>query len=284
MGGQRGYSQLGITLYSSIAGLRLSEQTLRGEVRFENCDSLTLDGVTFTGGDSGPTVRIRGCKGFRINGCTFQDAAEDHLYIYDASSHGHIVHSWFCRASRNAISIINGSHIRIEGNVISGVQGAKPEACIDIESNEKDPEGCNHDIAIVGNTFSGAQTGVLIVATRSPHDVSAEGNSFVDCPVAVNASGSGHRIVGNRIRQSSNIAIGVTGDRARIEGNDILGRSDFPGIYVEGVEHLIRNNRVRERLGAKGAIRSVRGGGMSIITGNELGGGTVVAHPDDFVN
>lgn len=273
-----------LTTYSNISGLTLSGKTIVGEVRLENCSGLVLDGMTFVGsGESGPTVRIRGCNGFRITRCTFKDTAEDHLYIYDGSSYGEIEQSAFTIAGRNAISIINGHSIRIKGNRFDGAHGTRPEACIDIEANTEDPDGCNHDIQIICNRFANAATGALVVATRNPRNVTVDSNRFDGCYVAVNASGNGHIVTNNRIRNAASIAIGVTGDMSRIDGNDISDKSNLPGIYVEGAEHLIRFNRISGRLGEKGAIRSVRGDGGTVIYDNDLGGGKVTSHPMDIV-
>lgn len=228
---------------------------------------LTLDGNSGQRGqyEAAVSLRLGGASDFRIENMRFLNATTDHLYIgrslQDKSLRGEVVNSVFENAYRNGISVINGEHIRIAGNRITGVWGTRPGAGIDIESNPGDPQGDNRDIVVESNLIQDtAGFGVRITHGQAPREITVLRNTLLNT-TGIRISGQHVRVAGNlidgvqpgpleRSPRGAIYATSLDGINTVIEYNDILNvREGMIGIDVHitfGGQMTIRGNRIAD--------------------------------------
>ncbi len=266
-------------------------------LRITNCSSFSVTGLhidgnsQWRGNSEGPqSMRLKGCSDFRIIGCTFTNAVSDHLYISASKPQDHttgchdglIQGCTFRGAYRNAISVIHGYGLKIIDNNIRDVVGTKPASGIDIEANEDDADGANHDILISGNTIAGcAETGVRITATQNPSYVSIEHNLIENCPSGVRVNGHHCRVSNNLFRNAKSpesgpgsgalgqiVVAGASFEQVHISGNKMHSIKGVSGIHLHGTfggSALIQNNQFFEVAGGKYSAINVDSSDASII-------------------
>lgn len=223
--------------------------TLRGQIRLDDCKDFRISGITFDGDRSArgsqpnlPTLRLANCTGFTIENCRFRDSRGDHLYFESACRDGLITNSQFVDAWRNAIAVINAHHLRFTANTIDTVHGEVLGAGMDIEANAEDPEGCNHDIIITGNSLRNcAESGVRITNGREPFRIDVLENTFEKCPTGVLVGGRDCRIRGNLFRDTIRPG-GKIGERVRaqvyLNGTLTGGMTEITGNRFEQLDGI----------------------------------------------
>ncbi|HEY8749327.1 MAG TPA: right-handed parallel beta-helix repeat-containing protein [Tepidisphaeraceae bacterium] len=281
---------------------------IAGDVlRLTNCSSFTISGLTINGnathrgqGDNPASLRLQGCTYFRVTNCTFSDTVGDGLYICAAnaandatSPHDGLVEGCAVNSAyRNGISFIHGYRVLIQGNLIQNIGGTSPEAGIDIEANQTDTDGANHDVTVAGNRFLNCATaGINIIKTRNPYHIYADSNSFVNCPTAVFNEGINTQVDNNVMHDSVNPVnlpqtataqiynATINGQTAEITGNIFYNLTGMSAVVIDQTwagKATIANNRI------SGIVGGGYGGIASwvpntVITGNYIANMPVVS-------
>ncbi len=137
----------------------------------ENVSNVLIDGGTIIGervnhlgatGESGMGVRLVHCNNITISNLTIKNCWGDGVYIgYVGTPDKNInLFNVTCDNNRrNAVSIINGENIVIDGCNFKNTNGTAPQAGVDIESNYTNQWAKN--IKIYNTTFENNKAGIM---------------------------------------------------------------------------------------------------------------------------
>lgn len=197
---------------------------------------MTLKGATNEGfSEHNHILSVNGIRNMKINSCTFEDPRGDSIYLgsgvsKDRKGRNEFIAITNCRfrsistPGRNAISIINGNDIQIEGCHFSNTSQSNMPGAIDIEPND----GLHYWIRnvtvrnCVFERIGGAIGAVSFVFRKRCYVERSGGFEVMDCtfdtPRSINIMGMqcatnplvGIAIKGNKIR-STRFAISIDG-------------------------------------------------------------------------
>ena len=154
---------------SASAGTYLENITIR---------DLQLLGIVATSGFSEfiHLINVNGVRNFTVQNCQINGFQGDGLYLgayTDNTRHNVNVEVINClfdginKDNRNAVSVIDGTNVRIEGNTFQNVSRSSMPGPVDVEPN--DVANVLLDISVVGNTFrnSDGSNGMVSVVIAS---------------------------------------------------------------------------------------------------------------------
>jgi hypothetical protein len=225
---------------------------------FANCSNFEVCGLALDANsgkrglrDAAVTIRLNGCKQFKLRDLQLSNAVGDHIYLQannaaddrTACADGLIEGCTLTNAGRNAISVIHAKRVSIIGNTLRAVGTVEPRTGIDVESNANDSPGANSDLLIERNDIAEFPIGLSIRGTRGPTRIRVADNTIHDCGYGVICEGTACTIAGNTLASLSNIGIGLSIAENEAVDNLLVGGKSI-GIYADGTNQTIRNNRI----------------------------------------
>jgi hypothetical protein len=228
-------------------------------IRVQDADHISILGITFDGdsksrGFNGApqTIRLNWSRDVLIADCSFKNAVCDDIFMWgglnpsDAERICHrvqITRCTFDNANRNAISVVNATHVRIDHNLMQNVRHNDPQAGVDVEPNWGDPPGVARDILIDNNRVVTCGYAITTKQVDRPSNIWIIGNQIEHCRYGIGNEAANCDIEWNTISDSETFAIAAgSGGTATIQNNTAIRCAT--GIYAEP-GNVVKSNTIK---------------------------------------